>query len=1222
MIRLCYANRTEALLAALTERLAEARAAPGASLFAPTHLVVPNRNVETYVKLGVARALGVAANIETWFLRGFLADVARRTAAAGAGGEAAGPAAVEIIDRPQLQGELLALLQDDRFLASRDLAPVRDYLAAAGAAADAVDLRRYQLSAELAALFDDYAFSRPEMLHAWREGRLAEGPEPVMQRWQRELWLGIFGRGGALETRTRRDGRRRLTLAALFEEAPAEPLRLPPAVHVFGISYVARLYRRIFAALAQATALHIYTLNPCREFWEDLEAGPRRARAADKRKFPPRRAPEQLVLGGGDAAGGAADDGAENPLLSLWGRPGRDNIRLLNQLSECDFDARFADPVAAAGGGPARVLHHLQRDILDRVPARASDGRLALDDDSVTVLACPDPRRELETIAAEIWRLVRADETLRFNEIALLVPGRDAAARLAMASAVFREASDLPHSVADLPLPGESRVAEAIDLLLALPLGNLIRQDLLRLLMHPAVAGPGVDAGAWLALCDDLGIVHGADRGDHAGTYIDRDVFNWDQGLRRLALGAWMAGPRSGDQRVFHAGPDRYLPEEPAPDGALGAARFGRLARARLAHARQARAGRRTLREWMAFLRAAVGRTITPADADDRAALLRCLGELQPLEEIGPPELQVGYRVACELARAALGRLTARRGQYLAEGVTISSFLPMRAVPFRAIFIAGLNEGDFPVSERAAPLDLRAQAPRPGDVSARAQDQYMFLEALLCARERLCLSYVACDPVTGEARAPSSVLLDLLAVLEAGYWAPDAAARSARRPPLRRHEDDGARAVLPAAAREAAAAALAADLTAAIAGGAPAGASGDARPDWREARQSLAAPAWRDVAAALGWVGPPPAQSEAAAIDSVPAAPRSITLTTAQLRRFLECPLQGSAAVLLRLGEAEDDAEAAFREDEDFEPAVLRATTFLRDVFGQALRAGPTTPDDAALARAYDQAAERQILQGALPLGTFGAVARQEQLDRLRVWRDGLLRLHGADLPAVGRVFFGHAGEYEDSPRILPAVTLDLAPAGARGPLRVNIHGASELGAERGGERVTLLLPMRDRRDANHDERELLRAFLDHVMVSAIGAGPARPTRALILRPATTKGGKLRDEVSFRALSPVQARGYLDTLVGDLLGGVHDYLLPLEPVVAWRNAKEDPKPSLPEVVAQYRDDGWVKIRSDFGPVHQARRYPPPSDEEGRAMIARRLGLFFDGRLPGAIGEEA
>ncbi|HXI59103.1 MAG TPA: exodeoxyribonuclease V subunit gamma [Polyangia bacterium] len=1237
MIHLCYANQTEALLEALNERLAEARAQPSASLFEPTHLVIPNRHVETYVKLGVARALGVAANIQTRFLRGFLADVARQNVSGGG--------AVEIIDRRQIQGELLALLHDDRFLASRDLGPVRDYLTAAGTAADAVDLRRYQMSAQLASLFDDYAFSRPEMLHAWREGRLAEGPDLVMQRWQRELWLGIFGRGGTLPTRSRRDGRPRLTLAALFDQPSAEPLRLPPAVHIFGISYVARLYRRIFSALAQSTELHIYALNPCREFWEDLEIAARKPRGgASRRKFPPRRSPEQLTLGVGatmEQRAAPDDDGDENPLLTLWGRPGRDNIKLLNQLSDCNFEARFRDPLAATGAATPTVLRQVQKDVLDRVPARTAADRLALRDDSVTIFACPDPRRELETIAAEIWRLVRAgDQTtdaatpgaprpLAFNDIAVLVPGPNAAARLALTSAVFEEASQLPHSVADLPMDADSRVAEAIELLLALPLGPLGRQDLLRLAMHPVVAGrfPGVDARGWLQLCDDLGIVHGADHQDHAGTYIDRDVFNWDQGLRRLALGAFISGPRSGEQRLFDAGADRYLPEELPAQAQESATRFSLLVRSLLADARHARTARLSLPDWMAFLRAAIARTITARDPADQAALMRCLAELQPLEEMAAPDLLVGYRVACELARSALDGLTARRGQSLADGVTVSSFLPMRAVPFRAIFIAGLGEGEFPAAERTAPLDLRVQAPKPGDVSAREQDQYMFLEALLCARERLYCSYVACDPLTGEPRAPSSVLIDLLATLDSGYWAPGTRDTVTRRPPLRRHEDDDVRAVFPAAERERTAAALGDDLKAALVppDGQASSLSGGPRPELAQVRRHLDAEAWRRVGAALGWMAPPAplAAGETAAVAS------KLTLSTAQLRRFLECPLQGSTAVLLRLQEADDGVEAAFREDEDFDPPARAVVGFLRELFAGALQDQATAGVGAAalneaLGRAYDASAERKVLDGTLPLGAFGAVMRRRHLQILNGWLEGVRRLVGDDVPPAARLFFGHADEHAAVPRasIREAITLDVPVGGAAEAtaatstptrtVRVSIHGRCELAAEHNGERLTLLLPTSvDKKDDGRDQREFLRAFIDHVMVAAAGDGPARPTRALICRPVLTTRDRL-PEVVFAPLAPAAAREYLQAVLTDLLSGVHDYLLPWEAVLSWR--KKDPRPPVPDIVSMLRDDNWTRFQSDFGPVPEARGYPPPADPVARAIIQRRYGLFFDGRV--------
>jgi len=39
---------------------------------------VPNRNVETYVRPGVAERLGIAANLETTYLRKLLARVAEQ----------------------------------------------------------------------------------------------------------------------------------------------------------------------------------------------------------------------------------------------------------------------------------------------------------------------------------------------------------------------------------------------------------------------------------------------------------------------------------------------------------------------------------------------------------------------------------------------------------------------------------------------------------------------------------------------------------------------------------------------------------------------------------------------------------------------------------------------------------------------------------------------------------------------------------------------------------------------------------------------------------------------------------------------------------------------------------------------------------------------------------------------------------------------------------------
>jgi exodeoxyribonuclease V gamma subunit len=1192
MIHLRYSNRTEELLRALADDLAAARAA-GHGLFEPVPLVVPNPQIETYVKLGVARSNGVAAHLETRYLRGHLAAIV-----------AASAPDVALVDRALLEGELLALFHDERRLAPDDLGPVRAYLAAGGDARDAVDRRRAQLAAELATLYDEYAFARPELLAAWRAGRTLEGAgapdadKRGTERWERATWLALHGRGGAFEARGRADGRRYLDLPSFFASEQARALEVPRATYVFGISYVARLYRGVFAALGRAGDVFIYTLNPCREFWEDLDDGrARRARAAERARFPRRRAAEQLSLLPSAAPGAPDEDTPEPPALVLWARPGRENIKLLNDLVECDFSPRFADPIAA--GERETVLTRLQSDILDRAPAR--EAPLPLRDDSVTLLPCPSPRRELETIAAEIWAFVRdpARAAVRFTDVAIVVPPAAADIYLPLAAAVLREASDLPHTIIDAPASTEGRILEATGLLLALPLGPLGRQDLLRLVMHPVVAArfPDADPRDWLALAEELDIVRGADRSDHAGTYVDGDRFNWDQGLRRLALGAFLAGRRSGVDAAFVQDGERYLPEELPPELQASAQGFGLLARALIAFAARARAATQTIAAWMGELRREIATTLVAASPEDEAALARVFAALQGLEAAAPAGLRVGYRVIHELVREALAALPARAGRYLTQGVTVATFLPMRAVPFAAVFVAGMGEGRFPAPERARELDLRGREHRiPGDVSVREQDQYMFLETLLCARERLTISWVDRDEVSGERLAPSSTVADLVDMLKAGYLRDgDVDAITRAPPPLRRHEDDAACAVIPAAARERRAARLGRSMQASADGRVP--------PEWLALRTVLAPDVLESIGPVVSWSAPRAVELEGSTRGVRP-------LPLRQLLRFLQCPLQGSARALLPMGDgdadAEAEAEAAFREHEDFDLAWKHALPPLRDALARAFASAPgNVPNDDALARAYDAATEAAALDGTLPHGLFGAATRGLHLDCLRGWLATLEELGGLEGPPA-RAFIGHAPEgsaakARPAPRLTTALPIDMNA----GRLEVELHGETNLLGTLGGV-PALLLASSSSSPGNGNGRDRLAAFIDQLALAASDPAGVPQRRCVVLRP-----GQARPETfSLRALASEEARDYLARLATELLGAVHPYFFPCEAVLGWRKKKE-PRPELTGYIHTLRDSDWkTHFTSDWGPIPHASAYPLPSEDAAMRLLEARFGLYF------------
>ena len=297
-----------------------------------------------------------------------------------------------------------------------------------------------------------------------------------------------------------------------------------------------------------------YTLNPCAEFWETSpraglpQLDKKRPVGADAPRFDP--SPAKGPQG--------------YPLLQLWGRPGRENIRLLNEVADCDFQAAFDDPLERE----PTLLRLVQGDILRNMPEPEGRRIDLSQDSSLRVLACPGIRREAEVIAGEIWSLMEADEKrsgrepLRFNDIAVLVAGSDPETYFTHLAAVFEETYGIPFSISDSPFAAESRVAEAVAMLLELPFGRFSRSELMRFLTHPTVAGRygEIDPGEWLGWCKAVGIVHGADHRTRTSTRHPQ--LEGHERLRGRGDDRPAQRRAAASTRLRGDGAERYLPED------------------------------------------------------------------------------------------------------------------------------------------------------------------------------------------------------------------------------------------------------------------------------------------------------------------------------------------------------------------------------------------------------------------------------------------------------------------------------------------------------------------------------------------------------------------------------------------------------------------------------------------------------------------------------------
>ena len=1131
MLRVVESHRFEELAAALGERLRDV-----ADPFTPPAVVVPGRVVARWIQYAIATRHGVAAGYQTLFLEDLLARELVRD-----------QTALRALDKAGVEAAIASVLADPDALAAPELAPARAYLETDGA--EGLGPRRVQLAAQLADRTWEYMLTRPDWLDAWEAGRAIDPDEltdVATARWHGAVWRAT----GTLLARV--GAPRPVPTPRLAWARRAVGLRAPagPPIFVIGLSYLPRVYLDALAYLGERRDVTVLAMSPCAAYWGDVPA----------------------VRG---ARGLAATTADEPAALVRWGAPGRDYLATLAELSEGDIDDRFGDleqPPRPGATARERWAHDTR--------VRAAPGAAAGDGPAgVRIVACPSPVRELEVVAAAIRGCLDRDASLTANRIAVLIAPAAIETYLPQIAPAF-ERYQLPFHVVDIPALGHGHAAEAMELLLALPLGRFRRPELLGVMTHPAVLArhPGIDPGDWVAWTDALGIVHGADRRDHAGTYLDApgiDAFHWDQGLRRLALGAFMAGRPSGAEVIAHLGGRPYRPEELAPDEQASAATFALLARSLIADARWLLGERRTLTSWAEVLDAVAEAYLGARDETAAGELARVRGTLAALAELDLDGRIVDYREVAALARRRLGQVRGDRGEPLAHGVHVARITPHRPLPFAHVFAVGVGEAVFPSSDRSAGLELRATR-RRGDVGARDRDRYAFLELALAAREALVVSYVDREPVTGEPRAPASVVHELAEML-APYLTPggavaspspvgsrpdgaptqdgmhptEALARLTEHHGLHRFDD----ATDPLAARERYATEVRRALEAAA----------------RARRVELAAP--RVLRRALV---ERPAVARALGLDhgaiAATSEDRTIVVRLTHLRTFLESAPQGWARAVLRLGDDEDD-ERVDRDEEPMAADNLARALLLRAAFAHFL-AGASIDD--AVTRAWRD----ERLAGAAPVGVFGEVAEARDRALLARWAVEL-EAHGGRGQEFVRYGLGRAPSPATTivPPLALAVTIDGVPR------RVEVVGeCQQVGAVAG----TLILASGELGD-----RLTLRAAIDHVALAAAGRADTG-WRHLIL------GRDEHERRYHQRWTQAEATAYLTGLVGELLGGSHDYLCSLKMAMDVRAGKppkrEPPHDNRPGSIG-------------YGPLTHRDDRPLARDLD--AIVARRYAPLFD-----------
>ncbi|OLQ79468.1 exodeoxyribonuclease V subunit gamma [Photobacterium proteolyticum] len=764
MFTVYHSNQLDLLKSLLVELI---RLDPLDNPFEQEQILVQSPGMSQWLKLELAKSLGIAANLEfplpaTFIWNMFtevLSDVPQRSA----------------FNKEAMTWKLMQVLPKQ--LEKPEFEPLARYLSD-----DEQWVKHYQLAGKIADIFDQYLVYRPEWIQDWEADKI--DPELTAEHpWQPLLWQALYDHTLALDQspyhRANLYDNFIETLEGYLQSGAPLPEGLPKRLFVFGISALPPRYLDALAALGKHIDVHLMFTNPCRHYWGEVRDRKYLARLAAKQRQQLQWCADHSERGEvvsplkGDIEDNIIDDTHEgavgNTLLASLGKLGRDNLYLLSEMEAYDVEA-FVDIE------PDSLLHSIQADILnleDRVNdelTESSHHKLAVlpQDNSLTVHACHSPMREVEVLHDNLLRMLTDNPSLSPRDIVVMVA--DINNYSPYIQAVFGNAPGeryIPFSISDRSADQETPVLLAFLRLLSLPESRCQASELLELLEVPAVMAKfGFDSERFERIkqwIEEVGIRWGLDGETASEFQLPQQPQNtWLFGLQRMLLGYAMPQGAGLYQGVLAYDEVQGMDAELA--GQLG------LFIETLMHYRQQLAQSQPVAAWIGCLNQLLD-DFFAVDTDGEMVLRMIRDKLQQLEQ----QLDdAGYRtdISPAVLRGYLNdKLSGERvsQRFLAGQVNFCTLMPMRSIPFKVVCLLGMNDGVYPRSIPPEGFDLMAGRGKYGDRSRRDDDRYLFLEAIQSAQETLYISYVGRSIQDNSEKMPSVLVSELLEYCQQGY---------------------------------------------------------------------------------------------------------------------------------------------------------------------------------------------------------------------------------------------------------------------------------------------------------------------------------------------------------------------------------------------------------------------------------------------------------------------
>ncbi len=233
------------------------------------------------------------------------------------------------------------------------------------------------------------------------------------------------------------------------------------------------------------------------------------------------------------------------------------------------------------------------------------------------------------------------------------------------------------------------------------------------------------------------------------------DPFSWQKGINQLITGAVMS---PGYLESFKG----LVPvvELSASDEMNLAAKFSSFIHALKSVAEESRE-HKTPERWLLLVEEMCKTLIIdPENEDKEPSIFRTISRIKEHISYTEGKEVVPFSLFRNWLKGKINTSNSSSGRF-GQGITVSTYIPYRSVPFNFIAVLGLNEGVFPRRSVRPEFDLIYKEPRTGDRILSEDDTYLFYEILSSATDHLHISYKGQDLKSEMDRLPSMLVQQL-----------------------------------------------------------------------------------------------------------------------------------------------------------------------------------------------------------------------------------------------------------------------------------------------------------------------------------------------------------------------------------------------------------------------------------------------------------------------------